>query len=290
VVSWRWVIGRRRQMQENVTQQKRRLAPLGELEDYRVKEGNPDIRGWEAYGADSLRIGEVRELIVDTAAMKARYMVLSLDRTLPNVEGDRRVIVPIGRARLDDALDRVYLDDVTIATAYTLPAYDAELLDAEKERSLFGGGLPDRSPPPANVQPPPPQHLAGTPPAPQPSTVAPSTPPPSTLAPQAAHEPDFYNRPEYDDKRFFGRRKQDVNEAYVVLHQEQVTVEPIGDSVAVIREQVTVERYPVGGAPPVGSQPGAQRGPDAAEQGRSEAEKREAGGTPHGVPKKEEPV
>ncbi|MES2637886.1 MAG: PRC-barrel domain-containing protein [Myxococcota bacterium] len=260
-------------MQEKVTQQKRRLAPLGELEDYRVKEGNPDIRGWEAYGADSLRIGEVRELIVDTAAMKARYMVLSLDRTLPNVEGDRRVIVPIGRARLDDALDRVYLDDVTIATAHTLPVYDAVLLDAEKERSLFGGGLPDRSPPPASVQPQQ-QQPAGTPPAPAPP------------APQAAHEPDFYNRPEYDDKRFFGRRKQDVNEAYVVLHQEQVTVEPIGDSVAVIREQVTVERYPVGGAAPR-----SQPGPDAAEQGRSEAEKREAGGgdapPPRETPKKE---
>lgn len=247
-------------MQDNVTEGKPRLAPLGELDDYRVKEGNPDIRGWEAYGADSLRLGEVRELVVDTHAMKARYMIIALDRTLPNVEADRRVLVPIGRARLDDALDRVYLDDTSVATAYTLPNYDAAALASPAaERSLFGGGLQAPS-----AQAPSPPPVVPAPSTPAPSTPAPSVQATSTQAPfvpgqvapgevtpgtEVAHDRDFYNRPEYDDKRFFGRRKQDVNEAYVVLHQEQVTIEPVGDSVAVIREQVTVERYPIEAEP-----------------------------------------
>ncbi|MDP2307008.1 MAG: PRC-barrel domain-containing protein [Pseudomonadota bacterium] len=219
---------------QKATEQKARLAPLGELEDYKVKEGNPDIRRWEVFGADSLRIGEVRELIVDTGAMKARYMVIVLDRTLPNVAGERRVLVPIGRARLDDALDRVYLDDVTIATAHALPDYDPTNFNPSVEWSLFGGGIPAPPPP---VSPPQTSAPAAAGSEAQVAPVAQGTP---------AHDPDFYNRPEYDSNRFFGRRKQDANEPYVVLHKEQVTIEPVGDSVEVTREQVTVERYPVG--------------------------------------------
>lgn len=113
---------------QNSIDRKKRLAPLGDLPEYQVKQGNPDIRGWEAYGADSLRLGEVRELIIDTDQMKALYMLVAFDRTLPNVQGDRCVMVPIGRARLDSALNRVYLDDATFGTAHTLPEFDPSAL------------------------------------------------------------------------------------------------------------------------------------------------------------------
>src|SRR5690606_19692222 len=103
-------------------------APLGDLPEYQVKQGNPDIRGWEAYGADSLRLGEVRELIIDTDQMKALYMLVTFDRTLPNLVGERCVLVPIGRARLASALHRVYLDDATCATAHTHPEFDPSTL------------------------------------------------------------------------------------------------------------------------------------------------------------------
>ena len=111
----------------------RGLAPLGELSDYRVVEGNPDIRGWEVYGADSVRIGEVKELLVDTAAKKARYMVVTLDRTVPKGLRERDVVVAVGHARLDDALERVYADDATLATAHSLPHYTRAFLDQAGE-------------------------------------------------------------------------------------------------------------------------------------------------------------
>ncbi|MDP2314321.1 MAG: PRC-barrel domain-containing protein [Pseudomonadota bacterium] len=123
-------------------QQLPRLAPLGELDGFRVANGHPDLRGWELYGADSLRLGEVRDLVVDTDAMKARYMIVKLDRTLPNVNGDRQVLIPVRKARLDDSLDRVYLDDVTVANAYTLPDYRPDSLSAGSEQVLLGAGQP----------------------------------------------------------------------------------------------------------------------------------------------------
>lgn len=114
-----------------------RLTTLGGLRDYRVADGSPDIRRWEVFAADSRRIGVVRELIVDTDAMKARYMVVSLDEGLPGDAHARDALVPLGRARLDDAIDRVYVDDVVAATAHTLPRY-ASPLTPEREASLFG--------------------------------------------------------------------------------------------------------------------------------------------------------
>ncbi len=116
------------------------LATLGELKDYRVAEGSPDIRRWEVFGADSRRLGEVRELLVDTRAMKARYMIVHLDRGLPGPGQARDAVVPLGRARLDDTIDRVYLEDVTITTADTLPDYEAGAFTPEREHAPFGGG------------------------------------------------------------------------------------------------------------------------------------------------------
>lgn len=192
-----------------------RLAALGDLVDYQVADGNPDIRGWDVYGNDNVRLGEARELIVDTEAMKARYLVIALDRSL--APEDRWVVVPVGRARLDDTLDRVYVDDVTAGTWSTLPVY-TESFTRDQEAALFGA---------------------------QPSGK------------------DFYDRPQYATGRFFGKRRQRPDEAYVVLHEEKVNIgkrpvqageavihktvetERVRETVPVFREEVTVERRPV---------------------------------------------
>jgi uncharacterized protein (TIGR02271 family) len=127
-------------MKEGTAVRERHLYALGDLDGYYVASGNPDIRGWEVFGADSLRLGEVRELVVDVDAMKARYMVVALDRGVAGEGHERRVIVPVGRARLDDSLDRVYLHDVTLSTAPSLPVYHRDMLATDFERTLFGPG------------------------------------------------------------------------------------------------------------------------------------------------------
>jgi PRC-barrel domain len=55
------------------------IAPLRNLHNHRISEGDPDVRGWEVYGADDRRIGRVDDLLVDTQTMKTRYLSVTLE-------------------------------------------------------------------------------------------------------------------------------------------------------------------------------------------------------------------
>ncbi|MFN7144890.1 MAG: PRC-barrel domain-containing protein [Myxococcota bacterium] len=111
------------------------IEALSDLSDYRVARGNPDIRGWTVYGNDDREIGTVRDLLVDLDAMKARYMVVGLKHAF--LAPERRVVLPIGRARLDEARDHVFVDQVSSTQLDTLRDYDPATFRAQ-ERSLFG--------------------------------------------------------------------------------------------------------------------------------------------------------
>jgi hypothetical protein len=55
------------------------LTPLRRLHDYRIAHGDPDVRGWQVLGADGRPIGEVDDLLVDTDALRVRYLDVALD-------------------------------------------------------------------------------------------------------------------------------------------------------------------------------------------------------------------
>jgi PRC-barrel domain len=144
------------------------IAPLKELKDYKVAKDDPDVRGWNVIGRDGRAIGEVNDLLVDTGAMRARYLDVELDRDLvasaPAVpgtagvvgahaapgmagtgpvldRGDSReakhhVLVPIGIARLDEDHDRIHLDGFDAHDAAVLPAYDPRAFGREYETGL----------------------------------------------------------------------------------------------------------------------------------------------------------
>jgi len=114
-----------------------RVVPMGELDDYEVAEGHPDVRGWVVVAEDNRKLGTVHELIVDTQAMRTRYLDVTLDRNLEGVTDERDVLVPIGNARLDDMSDHVILDAAIVARLASLPAYSHERLTRDFERSLF---------------------------------------------------------------------------------------------------------------------------------------------------------
>ncbi|MBW3631043.1 MAG: PRC-barrel domain-containing protein [Gemmatimonadetes bacterium] len=91
-----------------------RVVPLDELRDYEVARGEPDVRGWDVIAGDGTRIGEVDELLVDTAAKKVRFLDVTVDEELvhdPDVT--QRVIIPIGSARLQEDEDQVFVDGLT---------------------------------------------------------------------------------------------------------------------------------------------------------------------------------
>jgi len=132
------------------------IAPLKDLADFKVASGDPDVRGWNVIGSDGRTIGEVNDLLVDTAALRVRYLDVELDRDLlisaPAVPGTASVIgayaapgmagagpvldpgdghapsvhvlVPIGLARLDEEHDRIYLDGMDSSDVAVLPVYD----------------------------------------------------------------------------------------------------------------------------------------------------------------------
>lgn len=58
------------------------LARLRDLRDFKVAEGDPDVRGWPVHASDGHRIGQVHDLLVDTAAMKVRYLDVEIDLDL----------------------------------------------------------------------------------------------------------------------------------------------------------------------------------------------------------------
>lgn len=59
---------------QNEEQRGEQYARMSELGDYRVSDEDPDPRGWSVVGRDGATIGRVEDLIVDTAAMKVRYL------------------------------------------------------------------------------------------------------------------------------------------------------------------------------------------------------------------------
>ena len=50
-----------------------RLVPLDQMDDFKVADGDPDVRGWDVVASDGQKVGHVEDLLVDPGAMKVRY-------------------------------------------------------------------------------------------------------------------------------------------------------------------------------------------------------------------------
>ena len=115
------------------------LTPLGRLDDFEVAEDFPDPRGWDVVLADGNKVGEVKELIVDTEALRTRYLAVKLDREAAGLSEEREVLIPVGAARLDDNGDNVILDSMELRQLSALPVYNNDELTRDYEQSVVGG-------------------------------------------------------------------------------------------------------------------------------------------------------
>jgi hypothetical protein len=97
-----------------------RLAYLNELDDYKVADQDPDIRGWNVSSSDGSRLGKVSDLLVDTEAMKVRYIEVELEDPVSAGTSNRYTLVPIGVVQLHAQSDDVLLD-VDAARFTTVP-------------------------------------------------------------------------------------------------------------------------------------------------------------------------
>lgn len=209
-----------------------RIVPLDTLSDFKVADDDPDVRGWDVLSADGRRIGGVDNLLVDTAAMKVRYLDVEIDDDLLDRDRDRHVLIPVGYARLDRDDKRVTVDQLNSTDVSTLPAYGHGPLTRDYENTVRSSW--DRG---------------------------------GTAATGA--DQDFYAHDSFSDDRFYGREGQrDADRASgdrMTLSEEQLAVgkrqheagavnvgkrvetEHVREDVPVRREEVTVERRPVQG-------------------------------------------
>jgi hypothetical protein len=100
-----------------------RAARLTDVGDCRLAASEPDPRGWHVLTAESLRVGEVLDLLVDLDAMRVCYLEVELDRDSLRLRKGVRVLVPTGSAWFNDDEEIVRLP-LTASQLLRLPAYD----------------------------------------------------------------------------------------------------------------------------------------------------------------------
>lgn len=98
------------------------VTAIGDLDGYKVAEGDPDVRGWKVRGSDDETIGKVNDLLVDRSQMKVRYLDVAVDRGL--LKSDRHVLVPVGHAHIDANDNRIRLEGLSSSKVGDLPEYD----------------------------------------------------------------------------------------------------------------------------------------------------------------------
>jgi uncharacterized protein (TIGR02271 family) len=223
-----------------------RVVPLDQLDDFKVAEGDPDVRGWEVVSSDGRKIGDVDTLLVDTAAMKVRYLDVDVEDDL--LEGsndqDRHILIPIGYARLDQDDDRIFVDTLNSSDIRTLPAYTHEGLTRDYETSLRQRW--DRG-----------MQAAGG--------AAAGAAPAAPAAKKPRKQADFYEHEGFDENRFYAGRRGEEGEPRLTLAEEELEIqkrrhqagevdirkhvetEHVRKQVPVMHEEVTVERRPVEG-------------------------------------------
>ena len=231
-----------------------RVVPLGQLDDFKVAEGDPDVRGWQVVASDGRKIGEVDELLIDTNAMKVRYLDVEVENGLM-AEPDRHVLVPIGYARLDRGSDQVMVDNIASTDLRSMPAYDQSPVTRDYETSVrnsFMGGAAGTGMAAGAAG------LAG-------SAGTTDTSDTTQLA-GGTHDTDFYTHDSFDDNRFYGRQTGNANEQRLTLSEEELAVgtrrveagaveidkrvetEHVRESVPVTHEEAVVERRPINDA------------------------------------------
>ncbi len=112
------------------------LKRYSDLDDVEIAEGDPDVRGWDVVAADGHELGEVKDLIVDTGAMKVRYLETELDRDTYGLKDDRDVLIPVDTVQLDRDDDHVVLDRMSWQDLGRLPAFTGQAIDAEYWRGF----------------------------------------------------------------------------------------------------------------------------------------------------------
>jgi uncharacterized protein (TIGR02271 family) len=206
---------------------------------HKIKEFDPDyVQHLDDRRLDGLvlcddkneKIGAVDDFLVDDHG-KFRYFVIDAGGWL----SDKKVLLPIGRSRIDYDNKRVYADNLTKAQLQSLPAFIDELaIDDDYEEQVRGVY---RTP-------------LAAPSVPAPDMI--NSMPATTSAPMLSVEKDAdlydlneQNHPNmklYEERLIASKTRQKTGEAVI---SKRVETETASASVAVDKERIVVERIPV---------------------------------------------
>ena len=106
------------------------LAEMRAHREYRVCKDDHDPRGWPVRTSDDRELGKVSDLIIDEAALSARYLVCTFA-----LDG-RRILIPTGFARLDDRAEVVHLGYLTRQDISRLPTFQGLPLSNEQQLAV----------------------------------------------------------------------------------------------------------------------------------------------------------
>ena len=112
------------------------LAHLDDLDDYEVGRRRPGCAWVGGKTMDGRKIGEVEDLLVDLSAMKVRYLEVELDKKEFNLDDERRVLIPVGVARLNDDDDVVMVSRESAQIA-GVPAYTRGKMSSDHENNIY---------------------------------------------------------------------------------------------------------------------------------------------------------
>ena len=172
-----------------------RIAPLGEVDDFKVAEGYPDVRGWRVQATDGTEVGKVHELLVDLDSLRTRYLDVRLTTEVAAAPEDRDVLVPIGAASIDNDHDVITIP-LTAERVGLLPPFTHGGITREQEYEVrrhftFGRSAAESA------------AVAGAAGAANAANAA-------SAADASRESRDFYDDEAYNDQRFFtSRRRQE---------------------------------------------------------------------------------
>jgi uncharacterized protein (TIGR02271 family) len=236
--------------------------------DYKKHFDDDDVKGMDLYAAGDEKIGSVEDVLVDDSG-HFRYLVINTGIWILG----KRVLLPIGRARIEYHRKRVYAENLTKSQVEALPEFnDDTLVDLDHEervRGVYRSSAPatgvgsvgtqnyratdrnddamvDLDTPYVDGQV---EYQRQAAPTPLPVTA----PAPVAATPTDDRDADLYaineqNHPSfklYQERLIASKTRQKTGEAVISKHVETETATA---SVPVQKERVVIERMPSTGA------------------------------------------
>ncbi|NTE02056.1 PRC-barrel domain containing protein [Agrobacterium tumefaciens] len=103
--------------------------------DYRLTEGEQDIKGWKIKNESGSTIGEVNDLLFDPEQNAVRYIVVTLEN-IGNELDEKLILIPIGLGNLYDQENAVIVPDFHADQLHAMPLYIKDEVTHEMEDTI----------------------------------------------------------------------------------------------------------------------------------------------------------